>query len=160
MTTETNHTTLDGDQQNGRLRETLSHGRESASHAYHDAKDKAAEVAHKTARTMEANPLGILVGGLAVGAIAGALIPRSTREKELLAPLGKKLGETVRQATQAARETGMRELEEAGLTKHAAKDRAKSLLDDVVKVASNAGSAAAKAATNKTQSETNEASIV
>lgn len=67
----------------------------------------------------------------------------------MLAPLGKKLGETVRQATHAARETGLRELEQAGLTKDAAKDRARSLFDDVVKAASNAGSAAAKAAANK-----------
>ena len=144
MTTE-----IPTDQQNSRLRETLDHGRETASHAYHDAKDKAGEIAHKTARTIEGNPLGILVGGLAVGALAGALIPRSPREKQLLAPVGKKLGETIRQATQAARETGLRELEEAGLTKDAAKDRAKSLFDDVVKAASNAGSAAAKAAANK-----------
>ncbi|MBN3559007.1 hypothetical protein JYA60_12300 [Sphingomonas yabuuchiae] len=154
MTTETH------DQQTA-LREKIDHTRETASQAYHDAKDKAAtalhtskdkagELAHKTARSIESNPLGILVGGLVVGVIAGALIPRSAREKELLTPLGKKLGETIRQATQAARETGLRELEEAGLTKDAAKDRAKSLFDDVVKAASNAGSAAAKAATNKT----------
>ncbi|WP_236697029.1 hypothetical protein [Sphingomonas sp. Leaf257] len=155
MTTETHQ-----DQQTA-LREKIDHTRQTASQAYHDAKDKAAtalhtskdkagELAHKTARSIESNPLGILVGGLVVGVIAGALIPRSAREKELLTPLGKKLGETIRQATQAARETGLRELEEAGLTKDAAKDRAKSLFDDVVKVASNAGSAAAKAATNKT----------
>lgn len=150
MTIETTHTTLDADQQNGRIRETLAQGRETASHALHDAKEKAADVAHKTAQTIEANPLGILVGGLVVGVIVGALIPRSAREKELLTPLGKKLGETIRQATQAARETGLRELEDAGLTKDAAKDRAKSFFDDVVKAASNAGSAAAKAATNKT----------
>ncbi|WP_343525167.1 hypothetical protein [Sphingomonas sp.] len=137
------------DQQTGRIRETLDHTRETASQAYHDAKDKAGELAHKTARSIEANPLGILVGGLAVGVIAGALLPRSPREKEILAPLGKKLGETVRQATQAARETGLRELEDAGLTKDAAKDRAKSLFDHVVKAAGNAGSAAAKAATSK-----------
>ncbi|MBZ6381527.1 hypothetical protein [Sphingomonas sanguinis] len=145
MTTETHQ-----NQQTDGLREKLDHGRETASQALHDAKDKAGELAHKTARTIEANPLGILVGGLAVGVIAGALIPRSAREKEVLTPLGKKLGETIRQATQAARETGLRELEEAGLTKDNAKDRARSLFDNVVKAASNAGSAAAKAATNKT----------
>ncbi len=155
MTTETHQ-----DQQTA-LREKIDHTRETASQTYHDAKDKAAaalhtskdkagELAHKTARTIESNPLGILVGGLVAGVIAGALIPRSAREKELLTPLGKKLGETVRQATQAARETGLRELEDAGLTKDAAKDRAKSLFDDVVKAASNAGLAAAKAATSKT----------
>ncbi|WP_322965580.1 hypothetical protein [Sphingomonas fuzhouensis] len=156
MTTETHQ-----DQPTDRLRETIDHTRETASQVYHDAKDKAAaalhtskdkagDLAQKTARTIEGNPLGILVGGLVVGVIAGALIPRSAREKEWLTPIGKKLGETIRQAAQAARETGLRELENAGLTKDAAKDRAKSLLDDVVKVASNAGSAAAKAATNKT----------
>lgn len=145
MTTETHQ-----NQQTDRLREKLDHGRETASQALHEAKDKASEMAHKTAQTIEANPLGILVGGLAVGVIAGALIPRSAREKELLTPLGKKLGETIRQATQAARETGLRELEDAGLTKDNAKDRARSLLDNVVKAASNAGSAAAKAATSKT----------
>ncbi|MET4896053.1 hypothetical protein RN629_02635 [Sphingomonadaceae bacterium jetA1] len=138
------------DQHNGNVREAFDSTREAASHVYQDAKDKAVEAAHKTARTIESNPLGILVGGLAVGVIAGALLPRSLREKELLAPLGKKLGETIRQATQAARETGLRELEQAGLTKDAAKDRARSLFDNVVKVASNAGSAAAKAATGKT----------
>jgi hypothetical protein len=145
MTIETHH-----NQQTDHLREKLDHGRETASQAYHDAKDKAGELAQKTARTIEANPLGILVGGLAVGVIVGALIPRSAREKELLTPLGKKLGETVRHATQAARETGLRELEEAGLTKDNAKDRARSLFDNVVKVAGNASSAAAKAAANKT----------
>ena len=144
MTTETHQ-----DQQTAPRAKT-DHTRETASQAYHDAKDKAAaalhtskdkagELAHKTARTIESNPLGILVGGLVVGVIAGALIPRSAREKELLTPLGKKLGET-----------GLRELEDAGLTKDAAKNRAKSLFDDVVKAASNAGSAAAKAATSKT----------
>ena len=145
MTTETEQ-----NQQTDRLRDTLDHGRESASQAYQDAKEKAGDLSQKTARTIEKNPLGILVGGLAVGVIAGALIPRSAREKELLNPLGKKLGETIRQATQAARETGLRELEDAGLTKDNAKDRARSLFDDVVKAASNAGSAAAKAAANKT----------
>ncbi|WP_294235969.1 hypothetical protein [uncultured Sphingomonas sp.] len=145
MTTETHQ-----NQQTEGLREKLDHGRETASQALHDAKDKAGELAHKTARTIEANPIGVLVGGLAIGAIIGALIPRSTREKEVLTPLGKKLGETIRQATQAARETGLRELEDAGLTKDNAKDRARSLFDNVVKAASSAGSAAAKAATNKT----------
>lgn len=95
------------------------------------------------------NPLGVLVGGLAVGAIAGALLPRSNREKELLAPLGKRLGETARLATQAAREAGMSHLEEAGLTKDAARVQVKGLLEDVTKALSAAGGAAAKAATNK-----------
>lgn len=110
------------------------------------AKDKAADVAHQAATRIETNPLGILVGGLAVGALVGALIPRSTREKALLAPLGRKFTETVKTATQAAREAGMQELDQRGLTKDAAKDRAKSILSDVAKAAGSAGTAAAQSA--------------
>ena len=96
-----------------RLREGLDTVRETASKVYHDAGDKASEVLEvsreKTKRVvnnLESNPLGILVGGLAVGALAGALLPRSAREKELLAPVGKRLSETLVAATAAAKDAG------------------------------------------------------
>ena len=97
-----------------RLRDGLDTVRETASKVYHEAGDKASEVLEvsraKTKRVvnnLESNPLGILVGGLAVGALAGALIPRSAREKELLAPVGKRLSETVVAATAAAKAAGV-----------------------------------------------------
>jgi len=78
-----------------RLREGYDSVRETASRVIHDAGDKAAEAldasretAKRTVHSLESNPLGNLVGGLAVGALAGELIPRSAREKQLLAPLG------------------------------------------------------------------------
>ncbi|MCP3733798.1 hypothetical protein M9979_02745 [Sphingomonas sp. RP10(2022)] len=114
-----------------------------------DAKHAATDAARRTADAIESNPLAIVAGGLAIGALAGALIPRSAKEKELLAPLGRTLGERARGAFQAAREAGTGELANAGLSKDAAKDQIKSLLQGVVKAATTAGSAAAKTAANK-----------
>ncbi len=114
-----------------------------------DAKHAASDAAHRAADAIDSNPLAIVAGGLAIGALAGALIPRSAKEKELLAPVGRSLSERARGAIQAARETGTSELQNAGLSKDAAKDQVKSLFQGLAKAATSAGSAAAKTAANK-----------
>lgn len=114
-----------------------------------DAKHAAGDAARRTADAVESNPLAIVAGGIAIGALAGALIPRSAKEKELLAPVGRSLGERARGAIAAAREAGTGELQNAGLSKDAAKDQVKSLFQGVLKAATTAGSAAAKSAANK-----------
>jgi hypothetical protein len=125
----------------GRLHEGLDSARERAGAAY----DRARERATSAVEAIEANPLGILVGGAALGMLAGALLPRGAREKELLAPIGKRIGATAAAALAAARETGQSELQNLGLTKGAAKDQARSLLQNVAQAATNAGKAAASA---------------
>jgi hypothetical protein len=156
MTNPSDHTNLDHHQPGG-LRENYDHARDSAAKALHDAKDKAAdayatsktsarEAAHRAADGIEANPLAIVAGGIAIGALAGALLPRSAKEKELLAPLGKRLADTARQALVAAKDAGRQQLDESGLTRDAAKDRGRELLDGVVKALSSAGTAAAQSA--------------
>lgn len=114
------------------------------------SREKLSDAARRATEGLEANPLGVVVGGLAVGAIVGALLPRSDREKQLLAPAGKRINETARAAVQAAREAGYAELDQRGLTKHAAKDQAKGLIDGLGKALTHAGTAAAGAARGKT----------
>jgi hypothetical protein len=114
-----------------------------------DAKHAASDAARRTADAIEANPLAIVAGGIAIGALAGALIPRSAKEKQLLAPLGRSLGERARSAVAAAREAGATELQNAGLSKDAAKDQVKSLFQGIAKAATTAGSAAAQSARTK-----------
>jgi hypothetical protein len=114
-----------------------------------DAKHAATDAAKRTADAIESNPLAIVAGGIALGALVGTLIPRSDREKELLAPVGRSLSERARGALQAAREAGTSELQNAGLSRDAAKDQVKSLFQGIAKAAGSAGSAAAKGASNK-----------
>lgn len=113
---------------------------------YDRAKGSASDAARRASETIEANPLAVVAGGLAVGALAGALLPRSAKEKELLAPVGKRLGETARHALAAAKEAGTQELDGAGLTPSSARDRGKELLGSLGKALSSAGTAAAQAA--------------
>jgi hypothetical protein len=127
--------------------DTANHGKldqtiDAAERAYGRTVDTASQ-------TIESSPLGIVAGGLALGALAGALLPRSDKEKELLAPIGKQLGERVRAATQAARSAGQEEFANLGLTKDGAKDQVKTLFEGVTKALSTAGAAAAKSAANK-----------
>ncbi|WP_380786949.1 hypothetical protein [Sphingomonas sp. R86521] len=125
-----------------RLRDGLDTARETVSNAYHTGVDKASDAVHG----LESSPVGILVGGLAVGLIAGALLPRSQREKELLAPVGQRISDTARSAVQAAREAGQAELETRGLTKDGAREQVRGLVEGVVQAVSTAGAAAAKGA--------------
>ena len=112
------------------------------------SREKAGDAARRTAESIEGNPLGILVGGLAVGAIAGALLPRSDKEKELLAPLGRQLTDRAKAAVSAAKETGRSELADLGISRDAARSQAKGLLQGVSKALSHAGGAAVKGATD------------
>lgn len=130
--------------------------RDRATHAYESAltraeetvetsRDAARDAAHQAGDVIEGNPLGVLAGGLALGALVGALVPRGDREKQLLAPVGKRLGAAAVAAVAAAKEAGRSELDELGLSKGAAREQVKSLFQGVTKAASHAGTAAAQA---------------
>jgi len=149
MTNTSNQTTQTAsdkaDEKLGGLRDAYHTGVDKASETLHSS----ADAAKRTVQGLESNPLGIVVGGLAVGILAGALLPRSQREKELLAPIGQRLSDSARGAVQAAREAGQGELENLGLTKDAARGQARGLIEGVVQAISTAGAAAAKGATQK-----------
>jgi hypothetical protein len=95
----------------------------------------ALESARSTVQSLEANPLGILVGGLAAGLVAGALIPRSEREKKALAPVGKKLAEGAVAALAAAKETGKEQLSAGVLSRDAAKESARKVFSSALDAA-------------------------
>jgi len=110
--------------------------------AYAAARDKTGQAGEK----LEANPLAALLGGIAIGAIAGALIPRLAKEKELLAPLGEKIGEAARAALDAGKTAGSGALEEAGLSSDQIRAQVSKLVEQALKAASEAGTAAVAAA--------------
>lgn len=118
---------------------------DKAAHAYESTKEIALDAARSTAETIEGNPLGVLVGGLALGALIAAVLPRTARERELLAPTGRRLAAALTAAIAAAKEAGRGELEQMNLTPDAAKDKARSLIDGIGKAATSAGSAAVQA---------------
>jgi len=119
-----------------------------AEKALETTKETAREAARRTAQGIDANPLAVLVGGVAIGVLAGTLVPRTEQEEKLLGPIGKRLNETATGAAQAARDAGKAELDSLGLNKEAARDQVGKLLDGVAKAIATAGAAAAAKASN------------
>ena len=109
----------------------LDQARDTASHALESARDAAGKAAQQTAATIDGNPVGVLVGGLALGALVAAVLPRSDREKELLAPLGRRLAGAATAAIAGALDAGRLELDEVGLTLSSAQVRVHSLVEGV-----------------------------
>lgn len=109
----------------------------------------AGTIGRKAAQGVDEAPIVALVGGIALGALAGALLPRTQREAELLGPVGDKINEAARNAASAAKAAGIAKLDELGINSGNAKTQVNKLVEAVTQGASSAGSAAASAIRNK-----------
>jgi len=88
--------------------------RDRTSAAYGAAREAAGSVGQKTAETLDTAPMIAVAGGLALGALLGALLPRSSREEELLRPVGKRINDTARQAVDKARASARDQIGDLG----------------------------------------------
>ncbi|AHE54765.1 hypothetical protein [Sphingomonas sanxanigenens] len=118
--------------------------RTKAAEAVDATKRGAASATRKAGDAVQDNPLAVLVGGLALGALAGTLLPRTRREEELLGDVSRTIHDRAGEAVKAARAAGVEHLDSLGISKENAKAQASSLLDGVVKAAGSAGTAAAE----------------
>jgi gas vesicle protein len=72
--------------------------------------------ARRMRRTAERNPLGLAIGGAAVGFVAGLLTPSTRVEDEKLGPMADELRSTASEAGREAVERGKQVVQEAGET--------------------------------------------
>lgn len=130
------------------LKEKASTAAHATSDAAHDAAKRASDAAHDAAQraseTIETSPLAVLAGGLALGAVLGALLPRTAQETRTLAPLGKKLAAAATAAAATARDVGKEQLTAALPSKDGAKEQLRSAFSTVVQAATDSGKAAVK----------------
>lgn len=124
------------------IRDTIAN---TASSTIATVKEGAQVAGRRAAEGVEGNPLAVLVGGIAVGILAGALLPKTERETEMLGPVGKKLNEGAGAALRAARDAGGAELAAAGISRDAAREQFGKLIDGVMTAVKTAGEAATKA---------------
>jgi hypothetical protein len=61
---------------------------------------------------IESYPLAAIAGGLAIGALAAAVLPRTQRESELLGGVGTRINEAARDAARSAADAGRAQVEE------------------------------------------------
>ena len=163
MTSETDNATgagadggQNGDGQNGRLSsamgtaracasEAYTAARERTSAAYDTARDSASRATQRTSETVETYPEAALLGGLAIGALLGAVLPRTEKESELLGSTGRRINEAATAAARAAREAARGKLDEVGLSKDAARQKLSDLASSATEVARTSATAAAQA---------------
>lgn len=90
----------------------------------------------------EGNLLAIVAGGIALGVVAGALLPKSRRETELLGPAGRRVTDAATGAAEAAKGAATAELASLPLSKSAAREQIGRVLEQIAKALSSAGEAA------------------
>ena len=139
--------TKDGlDQARDAVADAYETSREKAAEAYAAAREKAKAAGKTASESLETNPIAAVLGGIAVGVLIGALLPRTEREAQALGTVGEKLQGAAREAVDAAKDAGRDKLAELGLSREQARDTVKTLLDNVIAAAGTAGSAALESA--------------
>ncbi len=118
---------------------TKAKARQAAS----STKAGAQKAADATSKTVDSNPLGAIVGGLAIGAIVAALLPRTMREDKLVGKVGKTVRTTASKAAKNATSTAKGQLDAMGINADAAKGQLRDLIGKLGEAAASAGSAAA-----------------
>ena len=106
-----------------------------------NTRDNAREAARRTMEGIESNPMSVLVGGVAVGIVAGLLLPRSERERNALQGVGQRLAEGASAAATAAKTSGKEQLGAALLTRDGARDGVTKVLESIVAAARDPKSA-------------------
>lgn len=112
--------------------------RERSGAALGAVSDRAGRVAGRTSEGIETNPMMALAGGLALGAVLGALLPKTRREEDMLGDYGRRINQTAREAARAAKEAGTTKLDELGYNRENLKQKVDSLRTDAAQIASAA----------------------
>jgi hypothetical protein len=126
--------------------DAYSAARERTSSALDTARQGASRAKETTSQKIDSTPELALIGGLAIGALAAALLPKSRKEEELLGTYGKQINERAKEAARAAKDAGRDKLDELGLNKEAAKQKLSEVAKQAGEAVKTSASAAAQAA--------------
>src|SRR5690349_4670858 len=131
-------------------RQAFESARERTAAAYATARERAGSAyesaGRKASEGIDSNPVAAVVGGLAIGAIVAALLPRTSREDEMLGGVGRKIADSAREAATAAKEAGRGQLDELGLSRDGLRSKLDDFTDRAVGAVKTSAGAAAGAA--------------
>ena len=106
MATRNDNDTTNRNDVRARASEAYGSARERTSAAYEQARDRASEYGRRAGDQVTTYPVGAVIGGFAVGALAAALLPGTRRETEMLGEYGHRLTDSAREAARNAAEAG------------------------------------------------------
>ena len=102
----------DSDAPRGRTAGALAAARERTASAYEAARSRASSASRKANEQLSVYPLSAVVGGFLVGALVGAMLPRTERETRLIGRAGRKVAGTAKEAVQRGLDAGRDQLDE------------------------------------------------
>lgn len=126
-----------------RSRESYEAARERSRETYDAARQRAGRAYEATREGVDSYPVAALLGGLAIGALAATLIPRTEREARAMGAVGRRLTEKAREAGTAAKEAGVGKLDELGLNAEGARQKLSELASTAGEAAKTSAAAAA-----------------
>ena len=115
--------------------------RERAIEAYEATRERAADAGEKAREGVGQAPFLALGGGLALGALLAAILPKTRTEDKLLGRYGEKITGGAKAAAEAARDAGREKLTELNITRDAGTSAVQSLfmgLGDAARVSGEA----------------------
>jgi ElaB/YqjD/DUF883 family membrane-anchored ribosome-binding protein len=124
----------------------VSKSKDAAARGVQSSKALARKASDSTTNTVEQNPLAIVAGGIALGAIIGMLLPKSEREAKVLEKTGKAVNDTAKRAAQAAKKAAQDRVDELGLDGDSLRDQFRDLVNKASDAVKAAGQAAASEA--------------
>ena len=93
-------------------RTPIEQARERTLSAYESARSRAVDVTRDVTDQMAVYPVAAVIGGMAVGALLGFLLPRTQREREWLGGAGRALTGAARDAAQKGLDAGRERADE------------------------------------------------
>jgi ElaB/YqjD/DUF883 family membrane-anchored ribosome-binding protein len=129
--------------------EAFEKGREAAARGVQQSRDFVNQTAIKTGDGIDKNPLAIVLGGIALGAIVGALLPTTEREKKVMGKTGKKLNKKAKEMAKAAKAAGKEQVDNLGLNGDAVREQFRDLVSKAALAVKAAGEAARAEASKK-----------
>ena len=102
----------DSDAPRGKAASALAAARERTASAYESARTRASDATRKANEQLSVYPISAVVGGFLVGALVGALIPRTERETKLIGKAGRKVAGAAKDAAQRGIDAGREQLDQ------------------------------------------------
>lgn len=125
-----------------KARNAVDAGKSAAGKTIETSKRISKTAKNKGSETIEASPLAIVAGGVAIGAIVAALLPRTERENKVLGGTGRTINKTAKAAAKAAKTAGAARMAEVGLNSETLRGQAKDIIQKSIDTAKTASKAA------------------
>ena len=102
----------DSDAPRGRAASAIAAARERTASAYEAARNRASDAGRKANEQLSIYPLSAVVGGFLLGALVGAMLPRTERETKLMGKAGRKVAGAAKDAAQRGLDAGREQIDQ------------------------------------------------